>query len=114
MNIEGPENVRDIFSIFHDGTISSCALNGCDLTLEIEIQYLAERVRPENSRTAGESCASTASAQRSWTKAEQIIRSKSWAHSARGTGMIGPHEIRHNERIEFAHGARLIRGVRRQ
>jgi hypothetical protein len=47
MNIEGLENVRDIFSIFHDGSISSCALDGDDLTLDVEIQYLAERVKPE-------------------------------------------------------------------
>lgn len=47
MNIEGLENVRDIFSIFHDGTISSCTVNGDELTLEIAIQYLAERVKPE-------------------------------------------------------------------
>jgi len=47
MNIEGLGSVRDIFSIFHDGTISSCAVDGHDLTLEVEIQYLAERVNPE-------------------------------------------------------------------
>ncbi|WP_341644080.1 hypothetical protein [Thauera sp. SDU_THAU2] len=46
MNIDGLENVRDIFSIFHDGSISACALDGDDLTLEVEIQYLAERVNP--------------------------------------------------------------------
>jgi hypothetical protein len=47
MSIEGLENVRDIFSILHDGSISSYALNGDDLTLEVEIRYLAERVKPE-------------------------------------------------------------------
>jgi len=47
MNIEGRENVRDIFSIFHDGTIRSCTLNEGDLTLDIEIEYLAARVKPE-------------------------------------------------------------------
>lgn len=46
MNIEGRENIRDIFSIFHDGVIGSCALNGDELTLDIAIRYLAERVKP--------------------------------------------------------------------
>jgi hypothetical protein len=45
--IEGAENVRDIFCIFHDGSISSWAMHGNELNLEVKIQYLAERVNPE-------------------------------------------------------------------
>jgi hypothetical protein len=44
MNIEGKENIRDIFSIFHDGVISSCQFRHGELCLEVEIQYLAELI----------------------------------------------------------------------
>lgn len=42
--IQGLENVRDIFSIFHDGTIVEWKKQGSNLELVVEIQYLAERV----------------------------------------------------------------------
>jgi hypothetical protein len=47
MKIEGQENLRDIFSIFHDGGISSCRREGESLLMEVEIQYLAERINPD-------------------------------------------------------------------
>lgn len=46
MKIEGSENVRDVFPIFHDGSLTSYTNDGDDVRLEIEIQYLAERVDP--------------------------------------------------------------------
>ncbi len=46
MKIEGSESVRDVFSIFHDGSLVSYTNDGDDLRLEVEIQYLAERVNP--------------------------------------------------------------------
>lgn len=47
MKIEAREDIRDIFSIFHDGGIATANPQGGDLVLEIDIQYLAERVNPE-------------------------------------------------------------------
>ena len=44
MKIELQEDIRDIFSIFHDGGISCAKSKAHGLVLEIEIQYLAERV----------------------------------------------------------------------
>jgi hypothetical protein len=44
MKIEGPENIRDIFSIFHDGSITHSSLEADTLSFDVEIQYLAERV----------------------------------------------------------------------
>ena len=38
------ENIRDIFSILHDGTISGWTGDRNLLTLKIECQYLAERI----------------------------------------------------------------------
>jgi hypothetical protein len=46
MKIEGSEGVRDIFSIFHDGSLVSYFSDGDTLGLEVDIQYLAERVNP--------------------------------------------------------------------
>ena len=46
MKIEGIESVREIFSIFHDGSLVSYVADGDTLRLEIEIHYLAERVNP--------------------------------------------------------------------
>lgn len=44
--IEGRENIRDIFSIFHDGVISSFKLLGSSLVLHVEVEYLAQRINP--------------------------------------------------------------------
>jgi|SRR5581483_6118355 len=44
--IIGNQNLSEIFSIFHDGVIVSHRINGDDLELEIDIQYLAERINP--------------------------------------------------------------------
>lgn len=44
--ISGVENLSEMFSIFHDGGISHFAFNGFNLSLEIQISYLAERVNP--------------------------------------------------------------------
>jgi len=38
------ENIRDIFSILHDGTISCCTGDKNLLTLTVDCQYLAERI----------------------------------------------------------------------
>lgn len=46
MKIEGPENVSDVFSIFHDGGIIECHYENGSLLMEVEIQYLAERINP--------------------------------------------------------------------
>lgn len=46
MRIEEREGIRDIFSIFHDGGIARANLQGENLLLEIDIQYLAGRVKP--------------------------------------------------------------------
>jgi len=47
MKIEAREDIRDIFSIFHDGGIAAASIQANTLVLDIEIQYLAERVKPE-------------------------------------------------------------------
>jgi hypothetical protein len=47
MRIEGSSNIEEIFSIFHDGVITHYIFNDGKLTLEIEIQYLAERISPD-------------------------------------------------------------------
>ncbi len=46
MRIEGSSNIEAIFSIFHDGVITHHVVKDGKLVLEIEIQYLAERVSP--------------------------------------------------------------------
>ena len=45
--ITGTDNLRDIFSIFHDGTIVNHELVPPGLRLEVEILYLAQRVHPQ-------------------------------------------------------------------
>ena len=42
--IEGTENIRDIFAIFHDGEIYKAELNNSALTLFIRIRYLTQRI----------------------------------------------------------------------
>ena len=44
------EEVRDIFSILHDGTISSWNGDATSLTLTVECQYLAELIDPSFDR----------------------------------------------------------------
>jgi hypothetical protein len=44
MKIEGLENICNIFSIFHDGEIIHCKSDSDSLFLEVEIQYLTEKV----------------------------------------------------------------------
>ena len=46
MKIENIEEIRNVFSIFHDGEISKARLKSSDLFLEVEIAYLADRVSP--------------------------------------------------------------------
>ncbi len=46
MRIEDREDIRDIFSIFHDGGITTANLQGENIILKIDIQYLAEIVNP--------------------------------------------------------------------
>ena len=41
------QEIVDIFSIFHDGTIESWSGNEKKLTLKINCQFLAERINPE-------------------------------------------------------------------
>ena len=50
MRIEGIESIRDIFSIFHDGSLLSCVDEGGELSLEVEIEYLAKRIDPNFKR----------------------------------------------------------------
>jgi hypothetical protein len=40
------ENIRDLFSILHDGTILNWKGNKKSLTLEVGCEYLAERIDP--------------------------------------------------------------------
>lgn len=47
MKIDSLEDIRDIFSIFHDGCIVASALQGEALMLDIDIQYLSEKISPE-------------------------------------------------------------------
>lgn len=47
MRIEEIADIKDIFSIFHDGGISFAEHRDDLLALEVDIQYLAERVKPE-------------------------------------------------------------------
>ena len=47
MKIEEREDIRDIFSIFHDGGIAAASVKDNALVLDVEVQYLAERVNPE-------------------------------------------------------------------
>ncbi|QQS06512.1 MAG: hypothetical protein IPK50_06350 [Fibrobacterota bacterium] len=42
--IEGAENIRDIFAIFHDGEIYKAELNKNTLTLFVWIRYLTQRI----------------------------------------------------------------------
>ena len=46
MKIKGSENIREIFSIFHDGGIVNCQIENDTLMMDVEIQYLAERINP--------------------------------------------------------------------
>jgi hypothetical protein len=46
MNIEGTECIANLFSIFHDGSISHANMVNGNLKLEVEIRYLAERINP--------------------------------------------------------------------
>ena len=48
--IEGLERIAAIFNIFHDGTITSAVLTDGNLSLDIEIGYLAMRVNPQFTR----------------------------------------------------------------
>jgi hypothetical protein len=43
--ITSPQSIRDIFSIFHDGTIENTSLSDGILKLTIDIPYLADRVK---------------------------------------------------------------------
>ena len=45
--ISAKENIANIFSMFHDGCFLSHDFDGDELSLTIEIMYLAERVDPE-------------------------------------------------------------------
>ncbi|WP_085899124.1 hypothetical protein [Kiloniella majae] len=47
MKIKQHEDIKDIFSIFHDGVISASSLHDESIILDIEIQYLSERINPE-------------------------------------------------------------------
>lgn len=38
------ENIAQVFSIFHDGTIESATVGGSGVEMKIEIQYLANRI----------------------------------------------------------------------
>ena len=44
--IFGLENLSELFSIFHDGDIARFTSSGSNLSLEVEISYLAQRVNP--------------------------------------------------------------------
>ena len=44
MKISGITSISDIFNIFHDGSIRNYEYVDSDLILQIEIQYLAERI----------------------------------------------------------------------
>ncbi len=46
MKIEGLENILTIFSVFHDGDISRAKKEITILQLDVEIEYLAERINP--------------------------------------------------------------------
>lgn len=46
MKIKGSEKIRKIFSIFHDGGIVNCQIENDTLMMDVEIQYLAERINP--------------------------------------------------------------------
>jgi hypothetical protein len=44
--IVGNKNIADIFSIFHDGSISQASYKNGQAKFSIDIEYLAERVQP--------------------------------------------------------------------
>ena len=44
--LASPSDIADLFSIFHDGEIVSHVLDGRDLRLRIDVEYLAKRIRP--------------------------------------------------------------------
>lgn len=44
MKINRLEDISEIFALFHDGVIVSCQIENNVLHMEVEIQYLAERV----------------------------------------------------------------------
>ena len=43
--ISNPESIRDVFSIFHDGTIEKAVLSDRTMRMTIDIRYLAERIK---------------------------------------------------------------------
>lgn len=47
--IEGIDNIAELFTIFHDGSITLIEHNE-NLLLEVDIQYLAERIDPRYSK----------------------------------------------------------------
>lgn len=47
MSIETPQSISDVFAIFHDGGIVDQRVEGTDLVLTVEIEYLAQRVSPD-------------------------------------------------------------------
>ena len=46
MKINNPENISEIFAIFHDGKIIKCSREKDSLRMEVEIEYLAKRINP--------------------------------------------------------------------
>ena len=40
------EDLRDVFTIFHDGTIEETTFNSNDLVLKVQIEYLAQLIDP--------------------------------------------------------------------
>lgn len=44
--IEGSEQIATLFTIFHDGVIVRAATDSNDVCLDVEIEYLAERIDP--------------------------------------------------------------------
>lgn len=50
MEIEGADSISDIFSIFHDGTISEVLSKDGEIVLTVEIPYLAKRINPSFER----------------------------------------------------------------
>ena len=47
MKIEGLEHINTMLSIFHDGEIVRATETDSGLELDVHIQYLAERIKPE-------------------------------------------------------------------
>ena len=54
MKIKGSENIREIFSLFHDGGIVNCRMENNTLMMDVEIQVRRARKKRAKAEAATE------------------------------------------------------------